>query len=64
MSQDNVIMPPPSYLPPPSLPLTTPVPTVISEEYLTELFKPYPGFKEVRLISNKAVAFAEFEDEY
>lgn len=40
------------------------LPTVISEEYLTELFKPYPGFKEVRLISNKAVAFAEFEDEY
>ncbi len=35
----------------------------VTEEMLVELFKQYPGFKEVRLIPGKNVAFIEYDDQ-
>jgi U2 small nuclear ribonucleoprotein B'' len=34
--------------------------SAVSEDCLEDLFGLYPGFKEVRLISEKGVAFVEF----
>ena len=37
----------------------------VSEEQLTNLFKQYPGFQEVRLVPGKSdIAFVEYENEY
>ena len=35
----------------------------ITEDMLEQLFKQYPGFREVRLIPTKHVAFVEYDDE-
>lgn len=39
------------------------IPRDVDEEALSELFERFEGFKEVRLVSVRAVAFAEFENE-
>ncbi|USP76001.1 hypothetical protein yc1106_03275 [Curvularia clavata] len=39
------------------------IPRDVTEETLTEIFERYEGFKEVRLVSVRSVAFAEFENE-
>ncbi|KAF1362969.1 hypothetical protein EJ07DRAFT_174561 [Lizonia empirigonia] len=39
------------------------IPRDVDEEALSEIFERFEGFKEVRLVSVRAVAFAEFENE-
>ncbi|KAI8942430.1 hypothetical protein NX059_000501 [Plenodomus lindquistii] len=39
------------------------IPRDVDEETLTEVFERFEGFKEVRLVSVRSVAFAEFENE-
>ena len=39
------------------------IPRDVDEEDLTTIFERFEGFKEVRLVSVRAVAFAEFENE-
>lgn len=35
----------------------------VTEDKLVELFSSYSGYKEVRMVQSKRVAFIEFEDE-
>ncbi|KAJ4331190.1 hypothetical protein N0V87_009367 [Didymella glomerata] len=39
------------------------IPRDVDEEALSDIFERFEGFKEVRLVSVRAVAFAEFENE-
>lgn len=39
------------------------IPRDVDEDDLTTIFERFEGFKEVRLVSVRAVAFAEFENE-
>jgi U2 small nuclear ribonucleoprotein B'' len=39
------------------------IPRDVDEEALSAIFERFEGFKEVRLVSVRAVAFAEFENE-
>ncbi|KAF2855641.1 RNA-binding domain-containing protein, partial [Plenodomus tracheiphilus IPT5] len=39
------------------------IPRDVDEETLTDVFERFEGFKEVRLVSVRSVAFAEFENE-
>jgi hypothetical protein len=39
------------------------IPRDVDEEALSDMFERFEGFKEVRLVSVRAVAFAEFENE-
>ena len=39
------------------------IPRDVDEEALSAVFERFEGFKEVRLVSVRAVAFAEFENE-
>lgn len=39
------------------------LPDKIDEDTLTAIFEGYPGFKEVRYVQVRGVAFAEFENE-
>jgi len=39
------------------------LPQKYTEEMLVPLFKEFPGFKEIRLIASKNVAFVEYADE-
>jgi len=40
------------------------LPPIATEEMLMALFHQYPGFREVRLIPSKNVAFVEYDDEF
>jgi len=40
------------------------LPSTTTEEMLMALFHQYPGFREVRLIPSKNVAFVEYDDEF
>jgi len=40
------------------------LPSFATEEMLMTLFHQYPGFREVRLIPSKNVAFVEYDDEF
>ncbi|RKO83410.1 hypothetical protein BDK51DRAFT_20045, partial [Blyttiomyces helicus] len=37
------------------------LPTTVTEDMLAMLFQQYPGFKEIRLVPGKSVAFVEYE---
>lgn len=39
------------------------IPRDVDEEALSDIFERFEGFKEIRLVSVRAVAFAEFENE-
>lgn len=39
------------------------IPQDVDEDALTAIFERFDGFKEVRLVSVRSVAFAEFENE-
>jgi U2 small nuclear ribonucleoprotein B'' len=39
------------------------IPRDVDEDDLTTIFERFEGFKEVRLVSVRSVAFAEFENE-
>ena len=53
---------PDEFLPPNNILFLQNLPETISQEQSEELFKAYPGFKEVRMIpTKKSIAFVEYE---
>ena len=53
---------PDEFLPPNNILFLQNLPETTSQEQIEELFKAYPGFKEVRMIpTKKSIAFVEYE---
>lgn len=62
-AQRNAI--PDDYLPPNNILFLQNLTEKADQEYLTNLFQAYPGFKEVRMIpTKKTIAFVEYETDY
>ncbi|KAI8142931.1 hypothetical protein BJV82DRAFT_539169 [Fennellomyces sp. T-0311] len=55
---------PDEYLPPNSILFLQNLPETITQQQIQDLFQPYAGFKEVRMIpTKKSIAFVEYETE-
>ena len=53
--------PRPEHIPPSNVLMATGLPDSVQKSDLEPLFSSYPGFKEVRLVPGRGVAFVEFE---
>ncbi|KAI9497867.1 hypothetical protein BDB00DRAFT_755736 [Zychaea mexicana] len=55
---------PDEFLPPNNILFLQNLPETVTQEQIQDLFKAYPGFKEVRMIpTKKSIAFVEYESE-
>ncbi len=50
-------------LPPNNILIAEEMPEICDKPFLENLFRPYVGLREVRVIPTKSVAFVEFENE-